>query len=74
MRWARHVACKGEKGNAYNILVVKPEGKRNAENILVGKPDKKRPLGRPRRGWENNIRTDLREIWWEGVVWIHVTG
>jgi len=36
---------------------------RNAYNILVGKPEEKRPLRRPRRGWEDNIRIDLREIW-----------
>jgi hypothetical protein len=35
---------------------------RNAYNILVEKPEGKRPLGRPRRRWENNTRTDLREI------------
>jgi hypothetical protein len=32
--------------------------------ILVGKPEGKRLLGRPRHRWENNIRTDLREIRW----------
>jgi len=31
----------------------------------------KRPLGRPRHRWENNIRTALREIGWEGVKWMH---
>jgi hypothetical protein len=35
---------------------------RNAYNISVGKPEGKRPLGRPRRRWEDNIRMDLREI------------
>jgi hypothetical protein len=30
--------------------------------ILIGKPTRKRPLGRPRRGWEDNIRMDLEEI------------
>jgi len=33
---------------------------------------KKRPLGRPRRGWEENMRMDRREIGWEGVNWIHL--
>jgi hypothetical protein len=33
---------------------------RNAYKILVGKPEGKRPLGRPRRGWEDNIRIDLK--------------
>jgi hypothetical protein len=35
---------------------------RGAYNILVGKPEGKRPLGRPRRRWEYNIKMDLREI------------
>jgi hypothetical protein len=35
---------------------------RNAYNVLVGKPGRKRPLGRPRRRWEDNIRIDLREV------------
>ena len=30
--------------------------------MLVGKPDGKRPLGRPRRRWEDNIRMDLQEV------------
>jgi hypothetical protein len=32
----------------------------------------KRPLGRPKRRWQDNIKTDVREIWWEGVDSIHV--
>jgi hypothetical protein len=53
MRWAGHVARMGEKRRAYRILVGKPEGNR--------------PLGRPRRRWEDNIRMDLREIGWGGM-------
>jgi hypothetical protein len=45
---------------------------RNAYKILVGKTERKRPLGKPRRRWEDNIRKELTEIWWEGVGWIHV--
>jgi hypothetical protein len=56
MRWAGHVAGIGEKGNAYRLLVGKPEGKR--------------PLGRPRRRWVNNIRMDLGEVGWSDVDWI----
>ena len=48
MRWAGHVACMGEGRGVYRVLVGKPEGKR--------------PLGRPRRRWEDNIRTDLQEV------------
>jgi hypothetical protein len=41
----------------------------NAYRILVGKPEGKRPLGRPRHGWVDNIRMDLREIGWGGMDW-----
>jgi hypothetical protein len=46
--------------------------KRNACRILVGKPEGKRPLRRPRRRWEDNIKMDLREIGWGGMYWIHL--
>jgi hypothetical protein len=36
----------------------------------VGKPEGKRPLGRPRRRWEDSIKMDLREIGWGGIEWI----
>jgi hypothetical protein len=48
------------------------EAKRNAYRILVGKPEGKRPLGRPRRMWEDDIKMGLREIGWGGVYWIHL--
>jgi hypothetical protein len=38
--------------------------------ILVGKPEGKRPLGRPRRRWEDNIKMDLGGIGWGGMDWI----
>jgi hypothetical protein len=44
--------------------------KKNAYRILVGKPEGKRPLGRPRRRWEDNIRMDLRKIGWSDLGWI----
>jgi hypothetical protein len=59
MRWAGHVARMGEDRKVYKILLGKPEGKR--------------PLGRPRRRWENGIRVDLREIGLEGLNWIRLT-
>jgi hypothetical protein len=40
--------------------------KRTAYTILVGDPEGKRPLGRPRRGWENSIKMGHREIGWVG--------
>jgi hypothetical protein len=45
---------------------------RNVCRVLVGKPERKRTLGRPRRGWENGIKMDLREIGWGGVEWIQL--
>jgi hypothetical protein len=56
VRWSEHV--------------TRMEGRRNACSILVGKPEGKRPLGRPRRKWEINIKMDLRKIGWDGVDWI----
>jgi hypothetical protein len=44
-----------------------------AYNILVGKPEERRPLGRPRRRWEDNIKIDLGEIGFGDVDWIHLT-
>jgi hypothetical protein len=44
MRWVGHVACMGERRGAYKFLVVEPEGKR--------------PLGRPRRRWETDLKLD----------------
>jgi hypothetical protein len=41
--------------------------------VLVGKPEGKRPLGRPRRRWEDGIRMDLREIGLGGVDWIRLS-
>jgi hypothetical protein len=56
MRWAGHVARMGEK--------------RNVHRLLVGKPEGKRPLGRPRRGWIDNIKMDLLEMGLSAVDWI----
>jgi hypothetical protein len=61
MRWEGHAAQIGEKRNVYRLLVGKPEGKR--------------PLGRPRRRWEDNIKMDLGEIGrveWTGLVWLRI--
>jgi hypothetical protein len=49
------------------LFVISMGEKRNAYRILVGKLEGKRPLGRPRRRWEDNIRMDLREIGWGGM-------
>jgi hypothetical protein len=46
---------------------------RKVYRVLVGKPQGKRPLGRPRRRWEDGIRMDLREIGLRGVDWIRLS-
>ena len=56
MGWAGHLACIGERRGVYRVLVGKPEGNR--------------PLGKPRRRWEDNIRTDLQEMGCGGLDWI----
>ena len=56
LRWAGHVARMGQPRNAYRVLVGKPRGKR--------------PLGRPRRRWEDNIKMDLREVGCDPGDWI----
>ena len=43
---------------------------KNTYRILVGKPKRKRPLGRPRRRWEDNIKMDLREVGCDPGEWI----
>jgi hypothetical protein len=53
---SRASSTNGEKRNGYRILVENPEGKR--------------PLGRPRRRWQDNNKMDLREIEWSGMDWI----
>jgi hypothetical protein len=45
---------------------------RGVYKVLVGKPEGKRPLGRPKRCWEVNIRMDLKETDWESVDWIRL--
>ena len=56
MRWAGHVARMGEGRGVYRVL--------------VGKPEEKRPLGRPRRRWEDNTKMDLQEVGCGGMDWI----
>ena len=60
MRWAGHLARMGEGRGVHRVLVRKPEGKR--------------PLGRPRRRWEDNIKMDLREDGGveTGLSWIRI--
>jgi hypothetical protein len=44
---------------------------RGAYRILVGRPKARRPLGRPRRRWEDNIKMDLQDVGW-GMNWIEL--
>jgi len=58
IRWAGHVGHMGEGRGVYRVLVRKPEGRR--------------PLGRPRRRWEDNLRMDLREVGYGCVDWMEL--
>ena len=58
MRLTRHVARIGNRRGVYRVFVGKPEGKR--------------PLGRPRRRWEDNIYMVLQEVGCGGVAWIEM--
>jgi len=58
IRWAGHVARMGERRGVYRVLVGKPEGKR--------------PLGRPRRRGEDNIKTDLEEVGCGSMDWMEL--
>jgi hypothetical protein len=58
MRWTGHVASMGKVRGAYNILVGRPEGRR--------------PLGRPWRRWEDNIKMYIGETGFGDVDWIHL--
>jgi hypothetical protein len=40
--------------------------------VLVGKPEGRRPLGRPKRRWGDNIKTDLQEVGCGGMDWIEL--
>jgi hypothetical protein len=55
IRWTGHVARMGERRGVYRVL--------------VGKPERKRPLGRPRRKREDNIKMDLQEVRYRGMDW-----
>jgi hypothetical protein len=46
--------------------------RRGAYRALVGKPEGRRPLERPRRRWEDNIKMDLQEVGWGGMNWINL--
>jgi hypothetical protein len=46
---------------------------RDAYRVFVGKHERKSPLGRPSRRWEDNIKTDLREVGCGCVDWIGLT-
>jgi len=52
---------KNEMGRACNTCGER----RGAWRVLMGKPKGKRPLGRPRRRWENNNKRDIQEVDWE---------
>jgi hypothetical protein len=53
-------------------LVTRVVERRGVCRVLVGKREGKRPLGRPRRRWENNIKIDLQEVGFGGMNWIEL--
>ena len=59
MGWAGHVARMGKRRGIYRVFVGKPEGRR--------------PLGNPRRRWEDNIKMDLQEVGCGGMDWIELS-
>jgi hypothetical protein len=63
MRWVGYVARMGERRDVYRDVVGKIEGKR--------------PLRRPRRGWEDNIKMGIQEVGWRGIwtglIWLSMT-
>ena len=61
---SRRMGCVG-------LVGVWGEG-RGVFRVLVGKSEGKRPLGRPRRRWENNIKMDLQEVGCGGMDWIEL--
>jgi len=46
--------------------------RRGVDRILVGKPERKRPLGRPKRRWEHNIKMNLQEVGCGNMDWIEL--
>jgi len=68
MKFFIFVVKKNEMGGACSTY-----GKgRGVYRILVGKPEGRKPLGRPRRRWEDNIRMDLREVGCGCVDWMEL--
>ena len=58
MSWAGHVERMGERRGVYRVLVEEPECKR--------------PMGSPRRTWEDNIKMDLQKVGCGGMDWIEL--
>jgi len=54
------------------VHVVRMGEVKGVYSLLLKKPEIKRPLGRPRRRWEGNIKMDLQEVGCEGMDWIDV--
>jgi hypothetical protein len=62
-------AIKSRRMRLAGYLARMGEG-RGVYRVLVGKPERRRPLGRPRRRWEDNIRMDFREVECGCVDWM----
>jgi len=55
-----------------HLCLLFPSSLFSWHRVLVGKPEGKRPLGRPRRRWEDNIKMDLREVGWVRGDWMEL--
>jgi hypothetical protein len=58
------------KKNETGWVCSRYEERRGAYRVVVGKHDRKRPLGRPRRWWENNIKIDLQKMGCGSMDWM----
>ncbi|KAJ4439937.1 hypothetical protein ANN_08068 [Periplaneta americana] len=64
--------CEGGNEPPGSLKATRMGESRNAYRVLVGRPEGKRPLGRPRRKWEDNIKMDLREVGYDDRDWINL--
>ena len=71
---AHQIYCSGDKleKNEMGGACSAYGGEERCIQVLVGKPEGKRPLGRPRRRWEDNIKMDLQEVGCGGMDWIEL--
>jgi hypothetical protein len=73
--WTDGFTSPPKEGMVWIISTEKSDGTAGFEptiRVLVGKPEGRRPLERPRRRWENNIKMDLQEVCWTRLIWLSI--